>query len=111
AVSAADDEDAAAQLRDTVVGGEQDLPLRVVAQLTEALEKPLELRLVGLVGQTLDVLQDERLRAGVSHDANILVEQGRVGVSALALLLQPEPGLGERGAGRAADDEHRLLGA
>ena len=91
-----------------MVSGEQNLPLWVVSEFTQPSEEAIELSLVRAVGQTLNVLQNERLRSGIAHDAHILIQQRRIGVAALALLFQPEPGLAEGCARWTADNEDRF---
>lgn len=109
-VASTDDEHPAAQLRDSVVRGEQHLPLGTVAELAQSLEEPIELSFVGLMREALHVLQDERLGAWLADNADVLVYHGGVEVAALALLLKPEPGLAERGSWWTADDQHGLFG-
>src|SRR5690242_4698384 len=75
----------APKLRDPELGGQQDLPLRVVAEICQLSQQPFELRAMGPVGQPLHVLQDERLWPSIAHDSHVLVEQRGVRVGTVTL--------------------------
>ena len=90
-VSSTDNENSPTKLRDAVIGRQKDPPLRVVAEVAQTPEESVELSLVGLVRQALNVLEYEGLRAGFPHDADVLIEQRGIRVTALPLLLKPEP--------------------
>lgn len=102
-----DHEEAGAVLRDAVVGGVEDLPRAVVAGVVNLGQEPLErgaARAV-VVRQGVDVLQEERPGLGLREDAGVRLEQAGVGVEAGSFRVEVEPGLAERGAGRAADEQ------
>ena len=94
-----------------VVGGVEHLGDAVVAGLVDFPQQPFvgwPARLV-VVGQRVHVLQDEPAGPGFAQDARVGLEQGGVRVEALALPVKPEPGLGERRAGRAAYQQVRAF--
>ncbi len=96
-----------------MVGCVEDPPRVVVARLGDLPKQTAEGRPTGLVGigQRVDVLQHEGTRLRLREDAGVGLQQAGVGVEAGALPLEPEAGLGEGRARRAADEEVRPLPA
>jgi hypothetical protein len=83
----------------------------VVDKSVEGLEKELEPRSVVVgIGKREDVLEQEGSGARLIKDPDIVLQEGRSGIEATALVFKPVTRLRERGARRATDEKVNVAG-
>src|SRR5690606_18956466 len=107
-ISAPNYEYATTKLGNSVVCGQEHLPLWVVPKLRQGTEQALEMGAMSLVRQRLNILQNERLGLGLSDHSHVLLKQRGVRVSRLSLLCQPESRLRKRSTWRSANNQSGL---
>src|SRR6266567_569253 len=94
-----------------VVGGVEDLGVEVIASVSDLTQQPQIGRSASpvLVGERVDVLQNEGSWLGFGQDTGVSLQQARAGIEPGTLPLEPESGLRKRRAWRPADEQVRTF--